>query len=85
MVQAGVCAAGEDAVDAGDVERLAPEAQAGGVEMADDRLDAQREAALAEREGEDVWRRSARLSPDQWAVVPMSSELPPPGPFAFAA
>ena len=31
-----------------------------------------------------VWRRSPRLSPDKWALVPMPSDLPPPGPFAFA-
>ncbi len=31
-----------------------------------------------------VWRRSARLAPARWALVPMPSDLPPPGPAAFA-
>lgn len=31
-----------------------------------------------------AWRRSARLPPQKWVLVPMPSDLPPPGPLAFA-
>ena len=31
-----------------------------------------------------VWRRSAKLPPEKWLMVPMPKDLPSPGPAAFA-